>query len=44
MTGKIVKVIFDPNIWISFLIGKRLFENNDIYQTVASSLLQRGNY
>lgn len=24
MTGKSVKVIFDTNVWISFLIGKRL--------------------
>lgn len=26
MTGKIVKVIFDTNVWISFLIGKRLLK------------------
>lgn len=25
MTDKAVKVIFDTNVWISFLIGKRLF-------------------
>jgi hypothetical protein len=24
MTNKSVKVIFDTNVWISFLIGKRL--------------------
>lgn len=24
MTSKSVKVIFDTNVWISFLIGKRL--------------------
>jgi len=24
MTAKNIKVIFDPNVWISFLIGKRL--------------------
>lgn len=26
MTGKIVRVIFDTNVWISFLIGKRLLK------------------
>ena len=24
MTGKNIRVIFDTNVWISFLIGKRL--------------------
>lgn len=24
MTNKSIKVIFDTNVWISFLIGKRL--------------------
>jgi len=26
MTNKSVKVIFDTNVWVSFLIGKRLAE------------------
>lgn len=26
MTSKILRVIFDTNVWISFLIGKRLLK------------------
>ncbi len=30
MTNKNVKVIFDTNVWISFLIGKRLVKISNI--------------
>jgi len=45
MTGKNVKVIFDTNVWISLLIGKRFsnikecISNGDITIVVTSQLL-----
>lgn len=45
MMGKIIKVIFDTNVWISFLIGKRLvkikqyIDNGSIKIVVTDQLL-----
>lgn len=45
MNNKSIKVIFDTNVWISFLIGKRLakikhyIENGDIIIVVTDQLL-----
>jgi len=46
MTTKIIKVIFDTNVWISFLIGKKLsvvkshIENSSIKIIITNQLLQ----
>ena len=46
MTTKSIKVIFDTNVWISFLIGKKLsiiknhIENSSIIIVITNQLLE----